>query len=323
MAFGRRYRSDRAPVRRAARRTAAIRRRRGDIAETGTGQAFLLRGEAGIGKTRLTEKYEGIARDHGFDCHRTLVLDFGVGKGQDAVRGLVRHLLAIPSRSDKATRAAAADRIYATGLLDRERAMYLNDLLDLPQSPELRSLYDAMDNAKRNQGRRETVAALVAALSRSRPMFLVVEDIHWADNFILEQLAELTRSIADKPVMLVMTSRIEGDPIGHAWRSSTAPTPLTTIDLSALRRDDAMALAAEFFDATNQFAMSCVERADGNPLFLEQLLRSAETATKDSVPGSVQSIVQARVDALEPHDKQAILAASVLGQRFSWMPCAI
>ncbi len=286
-------------------------------AETGTGQAFLLRGEAGIGKTRLTEKYEGIARDHGFDCHRTLVLDFGVGKGQDAVRGLVRHLLAIPSRSDKATRAAAADRIYATGLLDRARAMYLNDLLDLPQSPELRSLYDAMDNAKRNQGRRETVAALVAALSRSRPMFLVVEDIHWADNFILEQLAELTRSIADKPVMLVMTSRIEGDPIGHAWRSSTAPTPLTTIDLSALRRDDAMALAAEFFDATNQFAMSCVERADGNPLFLEQLLRSAETATKDSVPGSVQSIVQARVDALEPHDKQAILAASVLGQRFS------
>jgi len=286
-------------------------------AETGAGQAILVRGEAGIGKTRLTEQFESIAGDRGFDCHRTLVLDFGVGKGQDAIRGLVRHLLAIPLRSDKAARAAAAERIYANGLLDRAMAIYVNDLLDLPQSPELRFRYDAMDNAKRNQGNRETVAALITALSRSRPVFLVIEDVHWADNLILEHLAELTRSVADQPVILVMTSRIEGDPIDHTWRLSTAATPLTTIDLSPLRHDDAMALAAEFFDATTQFAMSCVERADGNPLFLEQLLRSAETASKDAVPGSVQSIVQARMDALEPLDKQAILAASVLGQRFS------
>jgi tetratricopeptide (TPR) repeat protein len=76
-------------------------------------------------------------------------------------------------------------------------------------------------------------------------------------------------------------------------------------------------LASKFFDATDKFAKSCVERADGNPLFLEQLLRGAETAAEDAVPGSVQSIVQARVDALDPADKLAIQAAATLGQRFS------
>jgi tetratricopeptide (TPR) repeat protein len=75
--------------------------------------------------------------------------------------------------------------------------------------------------------------------------------------------------------------------------------------------------ATNTIDATESFAKSCVERAGGNPLFLEQLLRGAETAAEGAVPGSIQSIVQARVDALEPADKLAIQAAAALGQRFT------
>jgi tetratricopeptide (TPR) repeat protein len=60
-----------------------------------------------------------------------------------------------------------------------------------------------------------------------------------------------------------------------------------------------------------------VERAAGNPLFLEQLLRNAEERADGAVPDSVQSLVQARIDRLEPSDKQALQAASVFGQRFA------
>ena len=73
-----------------------------------------------------------------------------------------------------------------------------------------------------------------------------------------------------------MTSRVEGDPLDAAWRAGCRGTPFATIDLGPLRRDEALSLAGGFIDATQRVALSCVERAAGNPLFLEQLLRNAE-----------------------------------------------
>ena len=285
--------------------------------ETGAGQAIYLRGEAGIGKTRLVEEFQRLATAGGFACHRALALDFGVGKGQDPIRTLVRGLLGIPPGSGKAVRAATAEQAFAQALLGRDRTVHLNDLLDLPQSVELRSLYDAMDNATRNAGKRETVAALVQRLSERRPLLVVIEDLHWADDLTLDHLARLARGAAGCRLVLAMTSRIEGDPLNQAWRGSIGGTPLMTVDIGPLRQDDAVALAAEYLDVTNQFALSCIERAAGNPLFLEQLLRSTEETSDGQVPGSVQSIVQARLDNLAPADKTAIQAASVLGQRFT------
>lgn len=285
--------------------------------ETSTGQVIYIRGEAGIGKTHLTEEIVRIATEQGFDCHRTLVLDFGVGKGQGAIHALVRSLLSIPSGSGKAVRANAAEHMFATGILDRRQTMYLNDFLDLPQPPELHSIFEAMDNAVRNEGKRETLAALIRAQSEQRPTLLIVEDLHWADSTVVEQLAGLTQSIENSRVILTMTSRFEGDPLNQTWRLSTTATPFMTIDLRPLRPDDAMRLAAGFIDINREFAIKCLDRAGGNPLFLDQLLRSAEERGEEGVPDSVQSVIQARIDSLDDFDKQAILAASVLGQRFS------
>ncbi|MBW8637692.1 tetratricopeptide repeat protein [Hoeflea sp. WL0058] len=285
--------------------------------DTQAGYLVYLRGEAGIGKTRLTEEFERRARERGFRAHRSLVLDFGAGKGQDAIRSLVRSLLAIPPPYDSSDRAAAVRKAAADGVVADNQITFLKDLLDLDQTPEDMVLYNAMQNTQRNRGKRETVANLARSLARTTPLFILVEDVHWADDIVLDHLAGLARAIADAPAILVMTSRIEGDPLSESWRASITATNVVTFDLRPLRPADALALAAGFFDVANQFARSCVERADGNPLFLEQLLRGAETATEEQVPGSVQSIVQARVDALDPPDKQALQAASVLGQRFT------
>ena len=84
-----------------------------------------------------------------------------------------------------------------------------------------------------------------------------------------------------------------------------------------MRHDKALSLAGSFIDATQRFALACIERAAGNPLFLEQLLRSAEEGREDTVPASVQSLVLARMDRLAPRDRQAFQAAAVIGQRFA------
>jgi tetratricopeptide (TPR) repeat protein len=286
--------------------------------ETARGQAIYIRGEAGIGKTRLVEEFQRTAREAGFGCHTGLVLDFGTGAGRDAIRVLVRSLLGLDVTSQAKVVQEAAESAPAKGLVRRSDGVFLNDLLDLPQPAELRALYDAMDNATRNQGKRRTVARLVERASRAAPCLLVIEDIHWADSVTLAHLAKLAATVAECPVLLAMTSRIEGDPLGAEWRSRTGGAPFMTIDLGPLRREEALALAGTFFDAVDRFAEQCVERAAGNPLFLEQLLRHAEDSAETGVPDSVQSLVQARLDRLDPADKTALQAASVLGQRFSW-----
>ncbi|MFO1088062.1 MAG: adenylate/guanylate cyclase domain-containing protein [Hyphomicrobiales bacterium] len=285
--------------------------------QTNGGHIVYLRGEPGIGKTRLTEELHRIASLKGFDCYRALILDFGAGKGQDAIRFLTRSLLsARPAAAEEELRVIV-DHAVAQGLIGRDQIAFLNDLLDLAQPHELRSLYSAMDNTRRNQGKGETIASIVRRISQSTKLLLIFEDVHWADNIVLQHLGTIARSIEDHPVVLAMTSRLEGDQMSAAWRATTGSTPIVTVDLRPLRPVDAMALASEFFDANDTFARSCVERAGGNPLFLEQLLRGAEVAADEAIPESIQSMVQARVDALEPADKSAIQAAAILGQRFS------
>jgi tetratricopeptide (TPR) repeat protein len=285
--------------------------------EAGSGRAVYVRGEAGIGKTRLVEEFRKLARSDGFACHTGVVLDFGVGDGGDAIGAIAYRLLGLaPGAAPEARRATAA-RAVAEGLLDADQGIFLNDLLNLSQPSDLRLLYDAMDNTLRGRGRRELIVELVRRASARQPLMLVVEDLHWADEPTLLHLAELTAAVPECMAVLVMTSRIEGDPIDEAWRGAARGSPLLTLDLGPLRREEAIALAGSSIKALPRLVSACIERAEGNPLFLEQLLRVAEETAAATLPGSIQSLVLARIDQLDPLDKKALQAASILGQRFS------
>ncbi|MBM3491335.1 MAG: hypothetical protein FJX68_12980 [Alphaproteobacteria bacterium] len=285
-----------------------------ECGKTGRGLAIHLRGEAGIGKTRLVEEFQRAAREAGFLCHGGLVLDFGTGAGRDAIAMLARGLIGLAHQGDAEAAALAAIDFR---LVEPDAAPFLNDLLDLPQPLALRARYDAMDHAARAEGRRGTLARLVERASRRQPRLLVIKDLHWADASTLDYAARLGAVVAECPALLVLTSRVAGDPLGQDWAARSGGAPLLTIDLGPLRHDEAMALADTLTGAVERHAARCVERAAGNPLFLEQLLRHADQLDGDSVPGSVQSLVQARMDRLQPTDREALQAAAVLGQRFS------
>ncbi len=285
--------------------------------ESGLGQSIYIRGEAGIGKTRLVEEAQRLAEEMGFQTHTGLVLDFGVAKGQDAIRALVRSLLDLRPASSKDLRLATAAAAVNNGLIARDQQIYLNDLLDLEQPPDLKSIHDAMDSAIRIRGQQETFSALVRNRCQAAPLLLKVEDVHWAKPALLSQLAHLAATVGDIAAVLLMTSRIDSDQLNQAWRSTVGVTPITTIDLGPLRLTEARALSQDFPGVSSAFAQICVERAGGNPLFLEQLLRSPSQLAEKAVPGSIQSIVQARTDTLPARDRKALQSASVLGQRFA------
>jgi class 3 adenylate cyclase/tetratricopeptide (TPR) repeat protein len=283
----------------------------------GIGQTIIVRGEAGIGKTRLVEEFSRIAADKEFSIHKGLVLDFGVGKGQDAIRSVVHSFLGVGLGAARMVRQAAAEGAIAEGSLTAEQRPFLNDLLELPQAIEEHAIYEAMSNTKRNEGKREVVSRLIQTSSERRPVLIVIEDAHWADPLMLMHFAKMAATIADCQALLVMTSRIEGDPFDQAWRATIEGCPLMSMHVAPLRKKDALALAGAFIDANHQFALDCVERAEGNPLFLEQLLRDAKERGEEEIPASIQSLVLSRMDRLSPMDKRALQAASVIGQRFA------
>lgn len=289
--------------------------------ETGTGGTVVVRGEAGIGKTRLGQEFAAIAEADGFTVHRSLILDFGVGKDQDAMRALLRSLLGVEAGASDAERAKAADDAVKTALIDADAKPFLHDLLGLELSLEERTVYEAMDNEIRNAGKRSLMTSLIGRASAGSPQMLIVEDVHWADPLILSYLAALAYQVSLCPAVLLMTTRVEGDPLDIDWRATTRNSPLITIDLVPLRKEEAAEMARGFLSANEQVALASIERAEGNPLFLEQLLRSAEERGDEEIPASIQSLVLSRIDRLPPADKRALQAASVIGQRFS--PAAV
>jgi class 3 adenylate cyclase/predicted ATPase len=284
--------------------------------KAGAGNALCVRGEAGMGKSRLIAEWCRVARSGGFACHTGLVLDFGMGKGRDAIRDLVASMIGLAPESSAEARRAALQRIAASDEAETGWRAFLIDLLDLPQPPTTRAFYEGMDHAARQRGRADAFVRLVRVTSASKPMLIIVEDLHWADRTTLEHLAALIRATAAMPVVVAMTTRPDGDPLDDAWRATLGDTVLTTIELGPLQPQDAHALASGLLVTSQHYARQCIERAAGNPLFLEQLLSAADEH-KDALPASLHSLVLARVDRLPERDRIALRAAAVVGQRFT------
>jgi len=280
-----------------------------------TGGTVFVRGDAGIGKSRLVGELRRIALAEGFVCHTGLVLDFGMAKGRDAIREIVTGLMELLPESDVEARQGALRHVTTRNASMADRHQFLFDLLDLPQPTENRALYEAMDNSARQRGRAAAVVRLLEIACEKTPVLVIVEDVHWADRITLDYLAALTRGVGTMPAVLALTSRVEGDPLDAAWRGSVQGSPLITIDLGPLGAKDALAFAGGFLSTTSGFAQRCVERAGGNPLFLEQLMRAADER-EDRLPASLHSLVLARMDRLPERDRAALRAAAVVGQRF-------
>jgi class 3 adenylate cyclase/tetratricopeptide (TPR) repeat protein len=288
-----------------------------EVLRHGQGHSLLLRGEPGIGKTRLIEEFERIARAKGLSRHRGLILDFGVAKGQDAVRALVASMLSVAPDEGGAGRQEAARRAVTDDLVRHDNRPFLHALLDLPPPPETRELFDAMDSATRKQGMIETIGELIASLGARGPLLLIVEDVHWADQSTLDLLAGTATAVANVPALLVMTTRVEGLALERGWLAALRGCPSTTIELQPLRSKEALELATDLAGDALGTVEALVRRSEGNPLFLEQLVQNASETSDQDLPDTLHGLVLARMDRLDRQDREAIQGASVLGQRFS------
>lgn len=278
------------------------------VADGDGGATLVVRADPGLGKTRLTQEFVVQARRRGFAAHAAAVLDFGTAQGRDALHTLFASLLAIAPDATDAERRAALDRAVAAGAVGVEHEPFAADLLVVPQVAA--ATYESMEDAARTEGRVRLLADAVERAAAARPVLLLVEDMHWATPRIAAGVHALADCAARAPVLLVCTTRREGDPFG----APPLAVACDRLDLPPLPARDALALAQSYLTANPDVAQRCVERAQGNPLFLTQLLRSG--ADGAAVPGTIQSVVLSRLDRLPAADKAAVQAAAVVGQRF-------
>ncbi|AMD01604.1 ATP-binding protein [Halomonas chromatireducens] len=282
------------------------------------GHLVYIRGVAGIGKTRLSAEFAEMAAAHA-DHHQAEVLDFGTRADEGPLMQLTRSLLQTSGEGQGEVKGEGFDEAQLLARLSALRlpvdhAMLLRPLLGLPQPEEAQSLYAAMTPATRSQRLVQALRDVLLARSIHRPQLLVVEDLHWADEALLATLTGLLQKTQDAPVIWLFTSRLEQDPLESRLRPQLPELPLTLIELPPLRAQEAEALVASFGTVPAEHAARCVTQAQGNPLFLTQLLLFHPHR---SLPASLANLVQTKLDQLTDLDRRAMCIAAVMGQRFS------
>jgi class 3 adenylate cyclase/predicted ATPase len=153
---------------------------------------------------------------------------------------------------------------------------------------------------------------LLERLARERPLLVVFDDIHWGEATFLDLLEYLRASLVDVPVVLLLQARPELVEVRPSW---TAPAPnASTVELRPLSPSESRELAA----AAGEDAIErIVLRAEGNPLFIEQMLTMLqEGGDIEKMPATIRAVLAARLDRLERAERDVLDRASVEGAIF-------
>jgi class 3 adenylate cyclase/tetratricopeptide (TPR) repeat protein len=165
------------------------------------------------------------------------------------------------------------------------------------------------------------VRTLLEALAGDRPLVVVFEDVHWAEATFLDLIEYLVGFSRKRPILLLCSARPELLETRPTWSTPGENTEL--LRLEPLGKPDVDVLVDALLEgrAISETTRSRVlEAAEGNPLFVEQLLAlRAEAGAADGelvVPPTLRALLAARIDRLEPADRAVIERAAVEGRRF-------
>ncbi|WPB80388.1 protein kinase [Archangium violaceum] len=198
----------------------------------------------------------------------------------------------------------------------RETVEFLGELCALPcpdeGSPRLRAARSD-PRLMRAQVGRSLVAFLKAECAR-QPVLLVLEDLHWSDTLTVALVDEALRELDEHPFMVLALARPEVETLFPGlWSRRLQVVPLHGLSRKAGARLVREVLGPRVPEAVVQRA---VEMADGNALFLEELIRGVSEGRGEGTPETVLAVLHARLQRMEPGARQVLLVASVFGRAF-------
>jgi len=158
-------------------------------------------------------------------------------------------------------------------------------------------------------------------MSQTQPLILVFEDIHWAEEPLLELVEHMTAWVRDGALMILCLARAELLDVRSNWGGGRVRA--TAIELEPLGDADGETL----IDALNEDGAisaktrrALLEKTGGNPLFLEEVMLNVaecgEERAVEEIPDTIQALIAARIDRLQPASKSVLQRASVIGRSF-------
>ncbi|MEA2182421.1 MAG: hypothetical protein QOF69_1606, partial [Solirubrobacteraceae bacterium] len=282
-----------------------------DAPQSDSSRLALLEGEPGIGKTRLSVQFAQ-------DCERNGALTlYGRCDPEtvvpyqpfvEALRGALGAGVLAPLRERIPAHLAELARVLpelaaATGVMA--------PALGADDTAERYRLFDA-------------VATVLAEVARTRPMLLILDDLHWADKATLLVLRQVIRSAGEAPMLVLGTYRDteRGDALLDALADLHREHVLHRISLTGLDEGNASELIEQISDrgVSSQLSKTLWEECRGNPFFLEEMLRHQRFAGEggpDALPHAVADVIGRRLARLSPEACMILEIACVAGNRFS------
>ena len=307
------------------------------------GQLALILGEAGLGKSRLTAEFKA-----SLSQYRFLALE-----GQSLayrrvsywlVREILYSYLELPSTTPPLQTRERLSRYMYQLLGDQADEMlpYLEQLMSLPFSnAEAGERLLRMEAEQLRQQIFLAVRDFLSAEADQRPLLLILDDLHWADEASLELVVSLLDLLRQKPIFILAISRtLQGDGLERmkAWGEQNLGERFLNIQLQNLSLEQSKQLLQLLLSIPNlpePFREHILQRAAGIPFYLEEILRMlidqgvlrnelgrwiivpGEELTSLGVPDTLKDLILTRFDNLQPLQRQILQVASVIGRDFS------
>jgi class 3 adenylate cyclase/tetratricopeptide (TPR) repeat protein len=312
------------------------------VADAGCLQAITVVGDAGLGKSRLLSEFQsGLSADSrngslltGQAYPRSALQPYGLLRDL-----IVRHLKIADSDGTAAAREKLTEGLAPFFGAEGEAPIHmLGHLigLDFSASPHVAAVLG--DAAQIRERAFEAVGQLLRRLAavKRAPVLLVLDDLHWADAGSIDCVRHLLQTNRDMPLLMLMLTRpdlIER----HASWSEGDPLHLR-IDLAPLDKDNSNRLAETLLQRISEVPTALralvTEGAEGNPFYMEELVKmlvddGVIAAASDTwqvlpdkllrahVPSTLTGVLQVRLGALRPREREALQHAAVIGQVFS------
>ncbi len=288
----------------------------GQAEEEGACRLVTILGDPGVGKSRLVREFGAEVADAALVL-RGRCLPYGRGI---TFWPLVEAVRQAASVGDQDTLDVARTKISAVAAGDGEIVERVTAAVGLStaQFPVAELIWGAR--------------RLFETLARERPLVLVFEDIHWAETTFLDLIEHVNESAREAPILIVCLARHELLDLRGDWGKVGSSV---LVHLESLSESDASLVVDNLLGAAGiaeDARLRIVEAADGNPLFVEQMLSMlidegrlrrengswvpAGDLESVAVPPSLDALLAARIDALAPVEGAVIEAASVVGQVF-------
>lgn len=298
-----------------------------DVAESGRGVLGILRGEPGVGKSRLVQEAATEAAARGFLALTGRCYEM---EGTPPYNAFVEIIEGAAHALDAATLAAVlgADGAHAAKLVPRLGEL-VPGLAPAPDRPglERRFLLDALH-------------AIVERLAARQPLLLVLEDLHWVDESTLVLFLHIARRIASLRVAVLATYRdtdaLPNRPFTAALDELERQSHTVQLRVQRLTRVAVADLLRAYGrrDAPKRLLDLVISETEGNALFVEQVLKHLTEAgrvfdahgswlrdveiAEDEVPHGVKHVIARRLDRVSPDCRRVLTWAAIIGRAFSY-----